>query len=50
MVVDDQDLIDGGYCISSTCLNEDVVRREEAVLTEDANAIVIAVIWGKKKI
>ena len=44
MVVDGQDLSDVGSCVSSTSLNIDVVKREEAVLTEDLDAIVIAVI------
>ena len=56
MVVDGQDLIDGSSYISSSALSEemvlseDMVRIEGAVLTEDVDAIVIAVILNAEKI
>jgi len=44
MVEDDQDLSDGGSCISSTSRNKDVVRTEDVVLSEEVSAIGIEVI------
>ena len=50
MVVDDQDLIEGSFCVSSKLsLIKDAVEREEADLIEDVSAIVTGMSLNAKK-